>query len=834
MSSPIRDAYAAAVDRRREAGHTARDESLADRPHDQQVWSYVERLGTRGISNARRQISQLIRDEGMTTPGTDASTSWDVDPLPVVLGADDWSVLKSGLRQRARLLDAILADLHGTRRLIRERILPGDLFLGHDGYLLPAAGIQLPGPRQLPVAAVDLAHTPDGWTVITDRTQAPAGFGYAMAHRRLVTRVMEPLFRTMRSHRLRGFFDVLQHTLVAAAPPGITSPRIALYSPGPASETAYDQALVATLLGHPVVESDDLEVRDGMLWMRSAGEPQRVHVLQRRVDGDWADPLDLRPDSRLGVTGLLAAARRGAVSIVNPIGAGVLENVGMTPFLGAAARALLDEDLALPSPETWWCGDDASRSHVLAHLDELVIRPNSRSVTPTVVLGSQLSAAERDELAARIEAEPWAWSAQTPVEASTAPVVTGDGLEPRAMSLRTFRVAFEDDYVMMPGGVAKVSRDPDAPLALNRFGTIAKDVWVLEGAAAPLWTASTLYTAPDGGAARLPALTPRAAGDLFWFGRYCERIEATARLVAITDNLAADHLPSPGSSGFTALTQMLDALGQITGCFTAPGDDEDRTDRVAAQLRRALLDAGHAGTVGFAVEHAAENAVAVRDLLPATTVGLLGEMREALAEARDDEDANPQDLVTEIIKSSLALSGVAGDSLVRDELWAYVDAGRKLERAQSTVALLQHTICHPHSPVTDAVVSEVVLRTCDTIITYRRRMAAGVGAALPAVAVVELLVMDQRNPRSVHFQLDRLATHYPAETHPRIHEKITAIHSTMHSIDLDSLRVADRAGFDDLLHTLGDGLRELSREIERTQFAAQATPRAFAVQEGEA
>ena len=862
--------FLTALGDRSDAGLDARCEPFAHDVSDA-VWDHLDRLGLPGLFARKRQVNLMVRDEEMVP--SSQGIHWEVDPIPLVFGSEEWDPLADAVKQRARLLNAILTDLYGERRLIRERVFPGELLLSHDGYLLPAYGITQPGAHQLPLAAFDLARGAAGWTVITDRAQAPAGIGFALAHRRLIKRVMDPLFRKVPAHRLRGVFDVLQAALQAAAPPGVANPHIALLTAGPQTETSYDQSLIATLLGSPVVQSDDLLVRNGEIWMRTPKGSRRIHVIQRRVDGAWSDSLDLRPDSRLGVAGLLAAARRGSVGVVNPPGAGVLENTGMAPYLQAASRLLLSEDLELTSPQTWWCGDPASLDHVLKNLEHLTIRPTSRSNRPTIIVGAQLSASEREDLAARIKADPNAWAAQEPIQASTAPVVTPAGLRPRALALRTFALSQGADYGVMPGGLAKVAAEDHMPIPINRLGVIYKDTWVLTSAAAPVSALTEGDFTHPAGTPAVPALAPRAGADLYWFGRYAERVEWTTRLVGVTDSLISDYVVNASAAGAATLEKFLAALGTLTGHHTpapAAGEqaesDHAMAERMLAQLRTVLLDRTSTGTVAYAIDRVSTNVIATRELMSPETVAvvseLVGVLNKAAADqggkaaavelsgetagAQGDADAeaadtpaagdtpaaeaffDPQILVTEILKHTLALSGLAAESLVRDEIWSFIDAGRRLERAQSTVALMRHTLTNPESPVADAVLTEAVLRTCDTSITYRRRMAAGVGASQPVVAALELLVADPTNPRSVRYQLDRIVEHYERDENSRTLEVAAALRKRIVEIAPEDFYAPDRLAFAQILSEVHAGLRELSAEIERTQFAP---PHNFAVQE---
>ena len=421
-------------------------------------WSGSAGLIARGADTRR-----LLADDGVSyrSPGGGHEQPWALDPLPVLLDADRWTELAAGLAQRAELLELLLADLYGPRRTLRSGLLPLELVLGHEGYVrgwgrAPGA----PARRELFLAGADIARTPQGWQLVSDRVQAPSGAGYAMANRRVVARVLPAVHRRSRIQRLGPFFDAVRAGLQELAPATdrADAPRVVLLTPGPQSETAFEQALLSSLLGFPLVQGSELTVRDGRVWQRALGRLEPVDVILRRLDAAWCDPLDLRQDSQLGVPGLLEAARLGTVVVVNGIGSGVLENPGLLPYLPALAAALLDEPLTLPAAPTWWCGDPTGRSHVLARMPDLLIKPIARSADRATLVGAQLSATERAGLAARIEAEPHAWVGQELLHPSTAPVITPDGrLDPRPVVLRAFAVARNGRFQVLDGALASAT-----------------------------------------------------------------------------------------------------------------------------------------------------------------------------------------------------------------------------------------------------------------------------------------------------------------------------------------------------------------------------------------
>ncbi|MDO5534268.1 MAG: circularly permuted type 2 ATP-grasp protein [Propionibacteriaceae bacterium] len=819
------------------------DELVADgqvRPSAALLEEALTRFGTIGLQTRRRTVERLIADDGITYgAGTDAGgpRPWQLDPLPFILDAAEWATLERGLEQRARLLDALFRDLVGPNRLLTERIIPAEIIAAHPGFLLPAHGITPPTTRAIPATATDLARTPDGWTVVSDRTQSPSGAGYAMANRRIIARAMEGIHRKANLRRLRGWFDLVQIGIHDAAPPTVEDvPRVVLLTPGPGSETAFDQGMLSTLLGHPLAQSDDLVMRGGRLWLRTMGRLEAVDVVLRRVDANWCDSLDLLASSRLGVPGLVAAARRGTVAVVNPLRAAILENPGLFPFQDAIARTLLGEELQLSVPDTWWCGDATSRQHVLANLGRLIIKPLARSRGEHHLLGWQLSTAQQAELADRIQAEPWSWVGQEPITTSTAPLVTAHGLQPRNIVLRAFGMAVGETYHFLPGGLARIASAPDAFSVTNASGASAKDVWVLDGddatpARVDLAALARARTMPS--ATRLPGLTPRTASNLYWLGRYAERAEVAARLLLVADNLVEDHHTRSGTPGHAAMQVVLEAISAVTTAL--PGftgsDAEARLADPLPVLEKLLLDERVAGGVAHGVQKASSTALQVREVLSMNTPSVLSRLQRVLAEAREEESIPVQLTSERILDSLLALAGITAESLVRDATWAFLDAGRRMERAQSIVRLLRNTIAITRSPVVEGQVVEAVLRVGDSLITHRRRQAAGVGPAQPAASALDILVVDSTNPRSVAFQLDHLAAALAHAPDIALTERLQELRRSVREVDVDALIGGERLDLVDTLIGLEQELRAFSDAMESTHFSSQAPQSSFAVAE---
>ncbi len=447
------------------------------------------------------------------------------------IDAADWTPLEVGLAQRTELLNAILVDLYGPQRLLRRGVLPPALVFGHSGFLRVAARASAQDPWPLLLAAADLGRNAAGeWQVIADRAQAPSGIGFAMENRRVISRVMPELYRQASTHRMAPFFQALRTTLMEAAPNGDPDPRVVVLSPGTHSETSYDQAFVASMLGFPLVEGSDLVMREGAVWVKVFGRLERVDVILRRVDAAWSDALELRKNSQLGVAGLSEAVRRGTVRVVNGLGAGVLENPGLLPFMSAMCETLLDEPLRIPSVQTYWCGIPRSQAFVDDNIEDLVIKAIDNPV--------DLSHLSPEALRDLIRAEPHRYVGQETLSLSQAPSYGARGIRPQALTLRTFTLRYGSTYRPLIGGLANVFESGQA--------ASSKDVWVLKDSPedADQGLAEVL---PMTQARATAAMVPRVLEDMFWFGRYSERAEDMLRLVLAAHASAEDNATRPHS-----------------------------------------------------------------------------------------------------------------------------------------------------------------------------------------------------------------------------------------------------------------------------------------------
>ena len=675
----------------------------------------------RGVDIARR----LIVENGVTynvyadPQGRDRP--WALDPLPLLLTALEWQEIERGVIQRAQVLDAMLADLYGPQRLLAAGVVPPQLPFGHPNFLWPCQHFAPRDGRWLHVYGVDISRSADGrWWALADRTQTPSGMGYALENRQIVTRIFPELAGDLRARPLGGFFGALRDYLLGQAPAGEGALAVVL-TPGPFNETYFEHAYLARQLGLPLVEGQDLTVRQEMVYLKTLGGLHRVHAILRRLDDDFCDPVELRADSALGVPGLLSAVRAGNVLVANALGSGVLESAAWMGFMPAASQRLLGEPLALPSVATWWCGEPAALDFVLRNLDRLVIKPSFPNQRFDAVFGRDLDAAARADLLARIQARPYGYVAQERLAFSQAPVWrvgAVPGIAARALGIRVYAIATPSGYRVMPGGLARIASDEAVDVVSMQRGGGSKDVWVL----AP--RSGGGEEAPEAGDARGQGrhdeLPSRLVENLFWLGRYSERCECKARLLRATLAARANSVLWPVTVeacrhfGVVMRDEEPLALDNPLGL----GADLQRLAACAAQVRSRL---------------SAENWRAV---------GVLQrEFAEAATAGEDDRET-----LDRMLLSLAGLAGFAMDDMTQDDGWRFLMLGRRLERLQFLAELLGRFLGRAAMPTQPDL--EWLLDIGDSTITYRTRYQTS-----PQLrATIELLVFDAANPRALAFQ----------------------------------------------------------------------------------
>jgi len=722
---------------------------------------FFKHLGSEGLADLDHREASLkrqIRDNGVTyNVYADASgpqRPWSLDLFPLIINPESWQQIEAGVLQRVRVLDRVMADVYGPQHLLSSGLLPAALVQGHPGYLRAMKGVKPVGGSHLHIAAFDLARGPDGnWWVVSQRTQAPSGLGYLLENRLAVSRQFPQAFEAMQVQRLAATYRALIEGLKAMSPAGADS-HIALLTPGPYNETYFEHAYLARYLGLTLVEGSDLTVRDQRLYLKTLQGLKPVHGLLKRLDDEFLDPLELRPDSTLGVPGLLQAIRAGNVLVANTPGSAFLESPALLGFLPALARHLLNEELLLPALPTWWCGERAALEDALPLLGESVIKPTYPASAGRhwfeSVSGPTLSQRQLDEWAGRILRQSDEHTVQQRLPLSQIPVwrqVKGEGrLARRSVMLRVFAVADgPGSWRVLPGGMARIA-SANAEIASMQRGGSSADVWVqTEGR-----VDSTSLLNPHPGVAavvqRKRLVTSRAAENLFWLGRYTERTENTLRLARLT--LACLNGDDQSAQPLLAWLSDMAVFGGLVLPSVPPATQARRV------FERSLIDGldktSHASSVGFNLRALRHSASAVRERLSQEHWNVITQAEEEFfrrckAAASTGAVGSADALQTlEITSGHLAaITGAQTDRMTRDDGWRLLSIGRHIERLAFLASALSLGL--KAGALHDDAGFEATLALFDSTITFHAQFQQS--RELPAL--LDLLVMDRDNPRSL-------------------------------------------------------------------------------------
>ena len=735
----------------------------AVRPHWKKFLGHLDAVAPEEMRRRLDFAEQRIQENGVTynvyADPNGADRPWALDPLPLIIPPDEWAEVSAAVAQRATVLNAMLADLYSDQKLLSEGLLPPALVYGQHGYLWPCRGVKPPGGVWLHNYAVDLARSPNGrWWVIADRTQAPSGAGYALENRLIVSRVFPEMFRDLHVQHIADFFRDQLDGLAALAPvEGDEQPHMVLLTPGPYNETYFEHAYLARYLGFPLVEGQDLTVRGETVYLKTLRGLKRVHVILRRQDDAYCDPLELRGESALGIPGLINVARAGRVVISNALGCGLLASGALMGFLPAICRRLLGEELAMPSVATWWCGEKPALDYVRENFDDLVIKPAYPTQRMEPVFGNELKGEVRADMLRRIEARPHAYVAQEMVNLSQAPTWSRAHerrLLARPVGLRAYAVTTPDGYSVMPGGLARVATGASTRIISMQRGGASKDTWVLTDG--PVSQFSLLK--PSVGVRDLVRaganLTSRVVENLFWLGRYSERFDDSARMLRV----ALSKVVVGGGQKTTVVVSAME-LARHLGVLPKIGEDTEIKKNSEHELLEAIYDPDQPGSLAGNIRNLMWSATHVRERLSLDHWHSLNRIQRYQQAARKVHPTLTEAIafLDRVLSVSSSLTGFAMDNMTRDDGWRFLVIGRRMERLSFLAMTVTHFLRMPSTRAPGSL--EWLLELSDSIITYRSRYSRQ-PELLP---VIDLLVFDDSNPHGVLFQasvlvryLDRL------------------------------------------------------------------------------
>ncbi|MGO9606223.1 MAG: circularly permuted type 2 ATP-grasp protein [Candidatus Binataceae bacterium] len=813
------------------------DEMLAPegqvRPHWRVLMDSITAMGPEGLGNRWQEGRRLIHDNGVTynVYGDPRSTDrpWPLDPIPLVIEQREWAAIEEAMRQRATLLNAILADLYGPQRLLRAGMFPPELVFRHPNFLRPCCNVPVPGGIYLHNYCADLARSPDGrWWVIADRTQAPSGAGYALENRLVSQRVMPDVFRATHVRRLADYFQAYREMLRNLVPRHRDNPRIVLLTPGPYNETYFEHAFLARYLGYTLVEGGDLTVRGESVFLKTLGGLLPVDLIIRRQDDSFCDPTELRGDSVLGVPGLVQAVRAGNVAVANALGSGLLESPAPAAFLPSLCRHVLNEELKMPTVATWWCGEEEALASVADNLPRLVIKPTFPDSRRQPIFGGRLTTKRREQLIEEIRRSPGDYVAQEQVALSTVPVLDQGEMEPRHLVLRVYVSASGGSYVLMPGGLTRVTSSLDNLVTSVQHGGGSKDTWVLGEGPSPHTTLLPSASVPLQVNRATFELPSRVADNLFWLGRYVERVESAVRIARAILSRVNQESDATSAAGISAGVRILAALGHLPVDVVAKNGraSSDRDLMLEREMLTMIYDSGEKTSLGWTLCQLRRVAWLLRDRFSADAWRVLNRFDRQFSKATPREPlrmGRTMNLLDDAIMTLSAFAGLVMESMTRGDGWRFLDIGRRMERALQMVEMLRYGLGARNGDESGAL--QAMLEIADSSLTYRSRYLTSVQADL----VLDLLLLDEANPRSAAFQLARLREYVDDLPKRDSSARMTAewkivvkLLTTVQLADASELmgqgKEGERDNTDNLLAALAAGLRSLSETITRDYF----------------
>ena len=706
-------------------------------------------------------LKRLIVDNGITYnvySKEENARKWTMDLLPLVFSRKEWSGLEEKLQQRADVIDQTLIDLYTDQRIIQNAILPPFLAYANPAFLRSCYRIRPRGGHFVNLYSADIARSPDGsWWVLNDRIEAASGMGYVMENRMLSNRVFPEFFRDQQVTRLKPFYDDFCSAVSQLNPSDDPNSRIALLTPGPANETYFEQSFLARNMGFQLVEGADLTVRENRLYFKTLNGIRPINTLIRRLDSEWCDPLELRNESLLGVPGMLNCLRAGTLAMVNSLGTGLMETVAMPAFLNTLCRHFRAEDLKLPSVATWWCGQPREFSYVMENLPNLVIKRTFRRRNDKATFCPMMSSEELDKLRKTIEASPEDYCAQELVSRATAPVYQNGALQPHHFLIRVYLMRMNGRFRLLPGGLARIAPSPESTSVSMQHGAMSKDVWILNDRASKVPEISTFKDKKDSDLQPTPDdISSRMANNMYWLGRYIERIESLARhlhiiIFALTEDFHSDTLRSLRSFISMLLTEEE---------FARLNEEQSKQQKMRLLdeiLQKYVWDEDYLSSLAAGFNHVRRIAFNIKDRLSTDTWQILSNMRGIAMQKRNLMPNILHEGSIEALEDTLewlsAFSGKTAENMVQTLGWQFLMLGKRIERTHNIIECVRHSIVE--NPEQEESHLQLMLNYADSTITYRNRYLNHFDKS----AVAGLILKDQKNPRSLSFSIERIVAH---------------------------------------------------------------------------
>ncbi|CAA6811778.1 MAG: Protein containing domains DUF404, DUF407, DUF403 [uncultured Sulfurovum sp.] len=815
------------------------DEVYDEKKNIRECWKDIihdiENSGVELLDEKQAEIDWQIQDNGVTYNVYDnkesaSSRSWNLDSIPFVIEEKEWREITRGLKQRAKLFNLILKDLYGEQRLIKDNIIPAEVIFGHKGFSTEVFDFGKKEDFNLYFYATDIARGPDGkmW-VISDKAQAPSGLGYAIENRLTMNVVANELYPNVSKKKLTSFMRDYQDLIKKLAGGDISTAT--LLTPGPHNETYFEHAYLSAYLGVNMVQGADLLTKNGSLWLKSLKGLKKVNTLIRRIDDRFSDPLELRSDSYLGVTGLVDVMRQDNVNMINPIGSAVLENIGLNPFMEKVAKYFLDEELRLPQIATWWCGQQKELDYVLKNLDKLIIKKIDRSDKVPVYFAKKLSVEERGALVERLKKNPHQYVAQEAIGFSTVPYFEKGKVEPRKAVIRTFSLKKENNnYTVMNGGLVRVSSSKENLLVSSKAGGISKDLWILGEDKIEVDSASMLqdnrYVETS-----IEQISTQKAQNLFWLGRYLSRSIATTRLISHVVKKITNFYRYEVDTSKESQIIFQKTLTHMTMTYPGFMDEKNKKKLEVFPMREItsiIKDTYRVGSLSSTISMLSNTNINLKDLLTFESWKLFDRIQKewnSFAYRKGDSTLTVAKELEKLLIYLMAYKELVNESIFREQGLLIYEIGYRMEDALLLIAKARPMLCLKLDKSVGHDVLEGMLNSMESFNAYR----AHYRSSLTLRNVVEFLVLNPQFPKSLTYIVDTLLKEFTLL--PKVKETETSYEKLMlqarrilQRIDLDVLiNIKEEEGvymeLDAVLSQLSDLFLECSNAFSNTYFS---------------
>ena len=727
------------------------------RPHWNDIINGLESAGIKQLEQKQLEIDWRLEDNGVTyniyNDPEGNNRRWNLDPIPLVLTSDEWDEISKGLKQRAKLLNLIFKDLYTEQRLIKEGIVPAEIIFAHKSFIPEVFNFENKDYYSMRFYATDISRGPDGkFWVINDRTQSPSGLGYAIENRLTMNSVSNDLYPNVEILKMAKFIEGFKNMLKSLSSTNQDNPLIALLTPGPLNETYFEHSYISSFLDLNLVQGEDLLVKNNQLWLKSLNGLRKVDTLLRRVDSQYCDPLELRNDSQLGVAGLVNVIRKHNLSMINPIGVGILENIGLNPFMKNIAKYLLNEELILPQIATWWCGQKNELDFVLKNIKNLIIKKIDRTDNIEVHFANKLNDEDLKNLIEKIQNNPHYYVGQEIIDFSTTPSFAKGKVEPRNTVIRAFSYLHEDKYHVMPGGLIRVSPTKDSLVVSNQKGGTSKDLWIL--GKSDDFSGNNIFKNRSFIDSRLENISTKRAENLFWLGRYLTRAITTARMIRFNIKNMLNLNRYDDNTNSRKTNKILNiALTHLTMSY--PGFLDEKSIYPVKEIISLIRDKNRIGTLSFTLDMLSNLNASVKNLLAMEAWRIYEKMQKEWNAYSKKEFLTNKDHINELDKLLIYLMAykeLIDESIFKEQGLILYDIGCKIETSQLLISKLRSLLTQKLDKLIEYDVLDSMLNSYESYNSYR----AYYKSSLDLENVLDFLIFNTKYPKSLIYIINQL------------------------------------------------------------------------------